>query len=431
VILSRHYFSKDYFPFFLAFLVSAPVLGGLAWSGNGAGTALFSLQSILWLVYLGVFPIAIAQVSWSRALSAGPTASVSSLAYLVPVLSTFLLAIVFADQPSSKIIVGSTLIVVANILSSTYFRIVRAEATALIAFFMTCFLIYFGKELGLQKIILTEVNYVTGVFAILAGFFLAHVWQLMRERETSMLLFSLSLVRLLRLNDASLSKDQEVQQSVKDMMISLADLDQSTSAYFSSIHTSALRRNYEELERTLVQKLDGSQEILDQKMTEVRESMERWIDVKLKRASAGEVSILGVLGFAVSAITILSKPVGPTAEVIAAMFVACICYVVFKVRELNFAPVIDSARRLVQMQEPMRLTGNLYYLPDHRVLLSGIQSTKIGQKVLGRSPTGALEVIDWSHEVSGQTAYKRLRLFLNAMLSVGIILVVLVLYQQA
>lgn len=75
-----------------------------------------SWTALPWLLFLGGAGMGGAQLAWIHALETGPTLWVSSLAYLIPVLSTVLLVMVVDAPLTTSVGLGGTLVVISNIL---------------------------------------------------------------------------------------------------------------------------------------------------------------------------------------------------------------------------------------------------------------------------------------------------------------------------
>lgn len=68
------------------------------------------LYPLLWVIYIGVFPAALAYVTWSLALSAAPMGQVTPVLYLNPVLASLLGWAVLGEQPTWGLAVGGCLV---------------------------------------------------------------------------------------------------------------------------------------------------------------------------------------------------------------------------------------------------------------------------------------------------------------------------------
>lgn len=65
-----------------------------------------SLKTILWAIYLGVFPAAIGYTSWSYVLRYFSTARAASILYVVPVISIFLGWLIIDEVPQVLTLIG-------------------------------------------------------------------------------------------------------------------------------------------------------------------------------------------------------------------------------------------------------------------------------------------------------------------------------------
>lgn len=90
----------------------------LPWSGDLVGTVRTgSPTTLLLLVYLGVFPTAIAFTLWAYALSRTEASTLSVTTFLVPVLTTLLAWWLLSETPPATAYAGGALCVVGVLLS--------------------------------------------------------------------------------------------------------------------------------------------------------------------------------------------------------------------------------------------------------------------------------------------------------------------------
>ena len=69
-----------------------------------------NLSSLLAVIYLGVFPGAIAYLCWSYALSSMPASKISSFLYIVPII-TMIIGLIFLNElPSVISIIGGSVV---------------------------------------------------------------------------------------------------------------------------------------------------------------------------------------------------------------------------------------------------------------------------------------------------------------------------------
>ena len=71
------------------------------------------------ILYLGIFPAAIASFAWSYALSHGPAGRISSFLYVIPVLATLIAWVCLGEVPRGMSLVGGAIaiggVVVVNL----------------------------------------------------------------------------------------------------------------------------------------------------------------------------------------------------------------------------------------------------------------------------------------------------------------------------
>jgi len=86
------------------------------------------LSATLANVYLGVFPGAIAYVSWAYALSRLPASTAASYLYLVPVVATGIAWLWLGELPSGLALLGGTFVLIGVILVNTWGKSATKEA---------------------------------------------------------------------------------------------------------------------------------------------------------------------------------------------------------------------------------------------------------------------------------------------------------------
>jgi drug/metabolite transporter (DMT)-like permease len=90
----------------------------------GLTQAIFSapLYSTLSVAYLGVFPGALAYVTWTQALSKAPASLVSSFLYLSPVLAIFIAWVLLNEMPSLISLAGGGISILGVMIVSFFYR---------------------------------------------------------------------------------------------------------------------------------------------------------------------------------------------------------------------------------------------------------------------------------------------------------------------
>ena len=77
------------------------------------------MAATLAVVYLGIFPAAIAYVLWNYALSRMPATLLSSFLYLSPVIASFIAWVWLGEVPALLTILGGAIAIVGVILVQT------------------------------------------------------------------------------------------------------------------------------------------------------------------------------------------------------------------------------------------------------------------------------------------------------------------------
>jgi drug/metabolite transporter (DMT)-like permease len=105
-------------PFELVFLSCLiGIVSSLPFAGGLADLADTSLSTWVWIIYLGVFPTALAFTTWAYALKRMGAARLSITTFLVPVIAIALAWIVLSEAPEPLAYLGGALCVVGVLIS--------------------------------------------------------------------------------------------------------------------------------------------------------------------------------------------------------------------------------------------------------------------------------------------------------------------------
>jgi len=135
LILVAAFSSSAYFVFQKPLLDkygALPLTAYVIWAGTffmlvflpGLPQAIFSAPtySTISIVYLGVFPGALAYVTWTQALSKAPASLVSSFLYLSPVLAIFMAWIFLNEIPSLISLLGGSISILGVMIVNFFYR---------------------------------------------------------------------------------------------------------------------------------------------------------------------------------------------------------------------------------------------------------------------------------------------------------------------
>jgi drug/metabolite transporter (DMT)-like permease len=138
IVMQKHYLGRYSALEFTAYSIWAGTLLMLPLSGGVLHTvAEAPLRSTLAVIYLGMFPAAVAYVAWAYVLSHAPASRTASLLYLIPVFAIFIAWIWLHEVPWPMSLLGGAFalagVLVVNLLGRgpvPAARIVAAEATS-------------------------------------------------------------------------------------------------------------------------------------------------------------------------------------------------------------------------------------------------------------------------------------------------------------
>ena len=111
---------------YVTWLGTLPLL--LAAGGLGNALAVASVRSVLAVVYLGLFPAALAYVTWSMTLSRMHASRASSLLYLNPSLSMIFSYLLLGESPLPQELLGGSLALIGVIMVNTWGKSTRSVA---------------------------------------------------------------------------------------------------------------------------------------------------------------------------------------------------------------------------------------------------------------------------------------------------------------
>lgn len=434
VLIRRSSYTRSHFVYLAGFLISVPAL--LAIAKFESIELMPAPSAIPYIIYLGIATIAIAHVAWTRAIDLGPSVTVSNLAYLVPVFSTFLLIVLLGDQPSNKILFGATLIILSNVLSNEAFRRIYAESGAVIVFFYVSFSIYFKDELGLEKLVFGSLDYLGQVFAIISGFFLARMWQKNREEQQTLVKFATefdAFVKDLKDSRSDVESDH-LSDAIDNVMIKVADFDVTDSDAARAIQAEQLKSSYDELIAKVENGVRPTAASLGENLLSssrrIRGLLNNWIVQKFDRASNGEIFIISLLGFAGAVLVVGTSGGNLILDLIAMIFASSIAYIVLKIRDYNNMAAITDYSSLLIVQAPLKRIGRPYYIADHSLLYNKFRPEELGASIRYKDDQDQISTTTEQIPGRGIEEYRRSRDFLIALLVIGLITVIFLLANK-
>ncbi|MHB1016651.1 MAG: DMT family transporter [Coriobacteriia bacterium] len=108
---------------FTTYVIWAGTMPMLLWApGMFASMSSASLESTLSVVYLGVFPAALAYLFWSYALSRMPASTLATFLYLAPVSAIFIAFVWIGEVPAPLALVGGVVAIAGVALTNTLGR---------------------------------------------------------------------------------------------------------------------------------------------------------------------------------------------------------------------------------------------------------------------------------------------------------------------
>jgi drug/metabolite transporter (DMT)-like permease len=100
----------------------------LPWAGELVGVAAdASASDVFWVVWLGVFPSAIAFVTWAYALSHSDAGKFALSTFLVPFITTLIAWLLLSEVPPVLAFVGGVLCIVGVLITRRKPRVRRED----------------------------------------------------------------------------------------------------------------------------------------------------------------------------------------------------------------------------------------------------------------------------------------------------------------
>ncbi|MCA8904397.1 MAG: DMT family transporter [Hyphomonas sp.] len=374
-----------------------------------------ALQPIDWfyLVWLGVITVAVAQTTWSHAISTGPSNVIPVLAYLVPVLSTSLQILVLGDQITPSILFGITFIVVASVLTAKIFRQLMPETGAAVAFMYMGFVLFFRTDIFPGLKFEDADNFPIQIYAILAAFFLSRQWQRARDEEQDLINWQRAVTKIAALADPKNTFEFQgpVQQSGSEkpnaalgnllyqLISAIIDIDQSQSSGQLANNLT----NYRHLEgkflafaKKLVDKEKDVQDDFQEAALDVKSYSSKWVANKTDKASYGEIVIIVALGIVSIAVYSTVASSSNIRSAIAMFVVASIAYIAVRIFDYNIRPTLLNVTELVNFQSLGDRFSLPLYLGRIELLRYGRETRMVERTAQGWTNEGVLETFHTS-----------------------------------
>lgn len=354
-----------------AMIPTMVVLGAfLFWTSNLPNLTFGNVSIFLWL---GVVTVAIAQTSWTHAISTGTAASIPVLAYLVPVLSTGLQVVVFDDAITPSLIFGIVFIIAASVLTARVFGQILAETAAVVAFMYVGFASFFGvaafADLSFQAIDVFSLQ----IFGLLIAFALNRQSQSIQNQRERLFSWRAKIAALIRLSEQFKFKSEVDRQTflsnlssrVAECTKAVVLIDQASDAKLQSARYSEYSNAETRLFRLVIDNSPKSS-LLDAQRAcdEILDASSSVLVAGVERIGRGELSIIGILGLAASIFYSATSSDTSTRALLSMLVVSAITFLVFRVFKQNVQPALTTMTELEKFQYHKELTNSPVFAGD-------------------------------------------------------------------
>lgn len=370
----------------------------------------FEFDQVQWgyLIWLGLVTVALAQTTWSHAISSGPSNVIPVLAYLVPVFSTALQIVVLGDQITPSILFGITFIVVASVLTAKIFRQLLPETGAAVAFMYMGFVLFFQADLfaGLQ--FENADSFPIQIYAILAAFFLNRQWQRARDEEQDLIDWQRAVAKVAGMVEPknlfevqgpiSAPSDQRPSAVLGNLMYqlfsSIIDIDQSQSSSQLANNLTSYRHlesKFLAFANTKIGETEQARSHFQEAALSIRSSSSKWVAHKTDKAGYGEMVMIVALGIVSIAVYSTVAASSDIRSAIAMFVVSSIAYIAVRILDYNIRPTLLNITELVNFQSPCERFQTPLYLGRIELLRYGRETRMVEKWAEGWGGTGTLE----------------------------------------
>lgn len=325
-----------------------------------------------WLeaLYLGTVVYALSAFLFNHGLRQAESPSINLLFYFSPVLSIFWLDLLGYGRLTGYVLLGSALILSANVIVLSEYRYAPSTIYTLIAtlFFAVVVAQFQGCDLNEPT---GFVAISAEIFAIIAGFSLTRLHGRNAAEEQLRLEIanrSFSLVDLAR--GGPQERESSIRRHVDDLLIRITDYKYCVKPDQKPQLLEALYASEKRL--TLALSGDNQRSADDESrkvLYQLFEILDRWVSRKAERLSLGEVLSLALIGCVAIGGLVLNRSTDLYSSLSSIFISTGIAFTFFKIIELDFGHMDVDFSSILSEQHLFRRLGTDFYLP-HSVVVN-------------------------------------------------------------
>lgn len=351
-------------------------------------------------LYLGAFVYTLSAYFFNHGLRQADSPSINLLFYFSPVLSILWLNLLGYGTLTGYVILGSALILSANVIVISEYRYASSTIYTLIATLFFAFIVTLFRGFDLKE----STDFVavsSGIFAIIAGFSLTRLHQRNASEEQLRIAIANYSYRLV---DIARSESAEFESSIKkridDLFIAITDYEYCAKhtvrprlleqVYASERHlTDAIDRR----KRGLIAK-DESSNLLHSLI----ENIDLWVARKAEMLSLGEVLSLALIGSVAISGLVLNHSQDMFSSLSSICISTGISFTFFKIIELDSGHTDADFSSILSGQQLFRRIGVDYYLPHIVVANRAFPAPPHKVEFRHYAPTGEMRIAQFGRE---------------------------------
>jgi len=376
--------SKVKATFFSVSLANAAALAFVLcyFAAMGQRLYFYAFDPTVWAIcaLIGIGTYLLAEMTWNWAFTEFKSLTLSSLVYFSPALSVVYLYVFFDVPVSSLSVFGLVLILFANMTLHGRYQLNNALFSALIGTLFVALCSFFVVPTDTR--FLTDLLYfLSGVFAILAGFILSRV----SGRRAQEVDVRSDLVRSL----LELRNGEQVRDDMIDTLLQLL-IEIEFTAILAEKQESAVAF------RTGLRQIEPSE-----RLRQTRANFDQWYNIHRDRLSLGEKAAIWLTGGGSILFLVLVRGDDVLSQIGVFILSAGILLVLFTISDYEKSNVQGFRKQFLRLQEGFSELGRTLFVPRSVVETREISSLDGIDTLRFRNLSGDIETISTGRDRSG------------------------------